>query len=445
MSLFVSLICVGVVVLAIPLTALRPHYVFYLYLVCIFLGNILAGYINAAGNLGMPRTWQPADVLALLTLAAMFLYHRDPRSPTDLIIKCLRVIAVLAAVGLAMGVIMYPKTGLAMSRHLFFIPAALFAGRYLVDANRLSAFLRFSAVVLLGMFVLHVLIRFGVYTPPVAQEMVTGQMAGERGDLSLALPAYLALLAMGLARMAGGGGSRIAAIVWLTAASTGILLSEARALYGAAAVTGLVSLFILKGRIQLVIALGLGGVAVLLFVQAIGFDPTNRLRGRFGRGEIRSPLESLESDTWRMQEYPALIQSFRNEPIFIMTGRPLGSLHSVGWQVHAVPYYHSEYLAYLDRLGVVGFCAFMTLWVRVLAVSFSLIRGHVPSLRDYGATVFLMSVGLMAHALFAGSLMHQRAGPLLFCFVAALANWRTIQQTPLTGDWRSEWSAEQAA
>jgi hypothetical protein len=429
MSLYIALACAAVVVLAFPLTVLRPNWVFYALLASTIFGNLLGGYVYAAGNLGMPRAWQPADVLAWLTLVAATRYRRDPTVPVDLLTKCLHVLAVLALFSTGLGLAMHASTALTFSRCFYFVPAALFASRYLVNAHRVRWFCRYVGILLTVMFVLHLLVRLGVFVPPAAKEMATGQMAGERGELSFAAPAYLALLALGVARMASGAGSRVAAVVGLTVALVGIALTETRALYGATVVIGVISLFLLKGRIQMVTALGLGGVVLLVCLQAIGLDLTARFRGgRLGKGAVDLSTASIKRDTWRMQEYSSFVHTYCAEPWFILTGRPIGSLHEIDWQVGAVAYYHSEYLCSLDRFGLVGGLTLLLLWGRGLLLSFSLSRTSVPLLRDLGATVFLLLSGLAANGLFGNSLMHPRAGPLVICFVAALANWEAIRQ-----------------
>ena len=53
----------------IPLVVLRPQVVFYIFLFFAVFSKVFAGYFAMVGNLGIPKSWGPVDVIFFLLLA----------------------------------------------------------------------------------------------------------------------------------------------------------------------------------------------------------------------------------------------------------------------------------------------------------------------------------------------------------------------------------------
>jgi len=430
MDQFIAGLSAVTILIAIPLTVLKPSWLFYLFLICTVFANILGGHVYAAGNLGLPRAWQPGDVLGWLTLAAAVTLPRNDRLPPEVMKKCMAVIAILSAASLALGLVLYFDRALTHSRALHFVPAMLFAGRYLTNTTRINTFLRFTTSLLLLMFVVHVSVRFGVYTPPISREVTGGQLVGERGEDALALVLYLALISMALGRFGNQHGSRALSAVMLLTGLCGAALSETRTLYGAVAGLGLVAVLFVRGRIRSVIILALALCLVLWAAAETGFDLTARFRAHFGRGRLVMPFS--QGPTWRTLEYQLILRSYIREPFLIFTGRGIGATHTIpgtGFIGADISYYHSEYLGWLDKLGLLGLAAFLTMCGACLRRSFRLARSRIKPLGYYGSTVFLLMAALMAFGLLNPCFMNLRSGALLICFVGLIANLHGIHDS----------------
>ncbi len=91
-----------------------------------------------------------------------------------------------------------------------------------------------------------------------------------------------------------------------------------------------------------------------------------------------------------------------------------------------VAFYHSEYLGWLDRCGLIGLFSILFLFTAILFRSFILARSEIPQLQYMGTTFFLLTVALVADGVFHPIFSHYRGSSLLISFVAVIANWRDI-------------------
>jgi O-antigen ligase len=91
-----------------------------------------------------------------------------------------------------------------------------------------------------------------------------------------------------------------------------------------------------------------------------------------------------------------------------------------------VAFYHSEYLGWLDRCGLIGLLAVLILFLACLWRSFTLARSEIPYLDYFGITSFLLLIALTADGFFHPIFSHYRAASLLICFAAIMANWQDI-------------------
>jgi len=444
MATAIAVFCVVAIVACLPLVVLRPSWVFYIFLVFVTFSTIFTGYIREAGNLGLPRTWAPADVMAWLTLAAAFFVPRTRRYSSGVIGKCFIVIAVITALALFQGLLMYTRTAFTYSRVAHFVAAMLFALRYLTDYQRVNRFLKFTVTLLIAMFVLHVMIRFQLFTPPSAAEVeFATQLAGERGTYSLVPLLYLALVSIAAGRLVTGSGGLLSSVLMLLIGLAGIVLSETRSMYGAIAVMAMAAVIFVKGRTKTLIAYGLAGVVVVILASVIGFDIFARFRAdpRRGVGPVQMP-KIFTGDSWRAIEYKTIIDSYRQEPYFILSGRGIGAMHRVPrGRPSERGFYHSEYLGWLDRCGLIGLSAILVMLLAGLLLSYGLARCEMPYLRRYGVTCFLLLIALAADGVFHPIFSNPRGASMLICFVAVLANWRDIWES-LAIEWETATAAE---
>jgi len=427
MATFIAVLCLIAIVICVPLVVLKPKWVFYIFLISVTFHSVLAGYINSAGNLGMPRTWAPADILAWLTLAAALFVPRERQCPSGVIGKCFIVIAILTALALIQGLLMYTQTAFTHSRVAHFVAAMIFGLRYFTNYSRTNGFLKFMVVLLLAMFVVHILIRFGAFTPRAAEIDTPSQLGGERGTYSLVPLLYLSLVSIAIGRLVSKVGLAAVSLLVLMVGIGGIMLSETRSMYGAMAVLAIASLLFIKGRARTLLAFGIVGLLMVGAASAVGFDFLERFRAgttRSGQAEIPSPFQK---DTWRALEHEIILSSYKQEPYFILTGRGIGALHPApAGKSPLVGFYHSEYLGWLDRSGLLGLVTVLILIFAVLVRSFALSGSDIPYMRYYGATCFLLMIGLAADGFFHPIFSNPRGAPLLICFAAITANWQDI-------------------
>ena len=429
MATFIAVLCVIAIAICVPLVVLKPKWVFYIFLVSVVFHNVFASYIHIAGNLGMPRTWAPADILAWLTLAAAIFVRRQRQYPSGIIGKCFIIIAILTALALIQGMLMYTETAFTHSRVAHFVAAMIFALRYFTNFSRANGFLKFTVFLLLAMFGAHIFVRFGIFMPRVAEIDVSTQLqlAGERGTYTLVPLLYLSLVSIAIGRIVSKVGLSTISILMLVIGIGGIILSETRSMYGAMGVIIIASLLLIKGKIRTMIAFGIVGILAIGATSVIGFDFLERFRaGSTRTGNIEVP-KPFQQGTWRALENKIIISSYKQEPYFILTGRGIGALHPApAGKSPLVGFYHSEYLGWLDRNGLLGLVTVLILIFAILARSLALSRSDIPYMRYYGTTSFLLMLALTADGFFHPIFSNPRGAPLLICFAAIIANWQDI-------------------
>ncbi len=429
MATFIAVLCVIAIAICVPLVVLKPKWVFYIFLISAVFHNVLASYIHIAGNLGMPRTWAPADILAWLTLAAAFFVRRQRQYPSGVIGKCFVIITILTVLSLIQGLLMYTETAFTHSRVAHFVAAMIFGLRFFTDFSRANGFLKFTVFLLLVMFVAHIFVRFGIFMPRVAEIDVSTQLqlAGERGTYTLVPLLYLSLISIAIGRIVSKVGLSAISILMLIVGIGGIILSETRSMYGAMGIIVIASLLLIKGRIRTMIAFGIVGILAIGATSVMGFDFLERFRAgstRTGNIEIPKPFQQ---GTWRALENKIIVSSYQQEPYFILTGRGIGALHPApAGRSPLVGFYHSEYLGWLDRSGLLGLGTVLILIFAMLVRSFALARSDIPYIRYYGTTSFLLMLALAADGFFHPIFSNPRGAPLLICFAAIIANWKDI-------------------
>ena len=403
----------------------RPKWSFYIFLFLNPFGALFAATIYASGNLGFGWTWEPSDILVWVVLAVSLLLPKPVITERDPIGVCLWIIAVLAALSLALGIVLRFEGAFRAGREMYGVGAALFARRYLVNADRISGFLRFCILVLLAMFVVHVLVRFGVYAAPIEQWWGKGggQLGTERGEVSVTPVLYLALMAIGIGRLAGQFGRWWVSSICLLAALSGIVLSETRTLYFGVLAMGLLSLLFIRRRVQVLAAYGLGLALTLAGAEMVGFDITSRFRTKFGRGEVDVQVMDLG---YRNQEYGALWSSMASEPYGLLIGRGAGALHYIPVaRVGDIPFWHSEYLMWLDRFGVVGFATLCVAMGVTLIGGYRLARTREHPFSCFATIGFLLVATLLIMGV-VNPTFFRRQATLLLCFLPLVSNSRIL-------------------
>ena len=130
MATFIAILCAISIILCVPLIFWRPKWVFYTFLFFAVFNSIFSGYINRAGNLGLPVTWGPADFLSIMTLMAAFFVPNESQFRSGLIRKFIIILGILSILSLVQGLAMYPRDALTNSRVVHFVAAGIFALRY---------------------------------------------------------------------------------------------------------------------------------------------------------------------------------------------------------------------------------------------------------------------------------------------------------------------------
>jgi len=423
MAMFVAVLGVAIILISIPLVFLKPQWVFYLFITCITFTSIFYGYIVAVGNLGMPRTWTPADFLVWLTLFASFFCKGEQRQSSGLMHKTIIVLAIVCGISLITGFIRHPYLAFTFSRTTYLVAAMIFAFRYLTTYSRVENFFKFSALLLVAMFAIHICIRFAIYTPPTVEEQYVTELGGERGGTTLVPMLYLALMGIAMARLVTKQGKSLLSAILLIIAIAGIVLTETRSTYGAAGVMVVASLLFAPGKVKNFIFLGLAALAVIFIAARTGFDFFERFKGEY-EGEYAI---TLEEGSWRTMEYGMVVNSYRDEPYLLLTGRGVGAWHLSPQRIDPyVSYYHSEYLGWLDRCGIIGLVSILILMIATLRRSWIMMRTDNRQLQFIGTTCFLVMIASAAEGIFHPIFSHQRGAALLICFVSIMANWELL-------------------
>ena len=403
---------------------------FYTFLVCAVFNSILAGYINQAGNLGLPVTWGPADFLSVMTLIAAFFVRSESQYRSGLIKKCIIILGILSVLSLVQGFFMYPRDALTNSRVVHFAAAAVFSLRYFTNYERVKGLLKFSVVIIFIMFAFHLLIRIGIYSAPINEaERIVGEggLIGERGTNALIPMLYLVLVSLAIGRIVSKNGYLFISIFMLLVGLGGIVLSETRSTYGAVAVLVISALIFIRARIKNTIIFSVVGLVVIIGAFATGFDFLARFRTDYGSGDYAAPSFYDLKNSWRGMEYETIRTSYKSAPYLLLTGRGIGAMHPApNGPEGLVAFYHSEYLGWLDRCGLIGLFAALFLFIASLWRSFSLARSEIPFLQYLGTTFFLLTIALAADGVFHPVYSHYRAAALLISFAAITANWRDI-------------------
>ena len=430
MATFIAILCVITIAFCVPLIFLKPKWVFYIFLVSAVFNSILAGYVNEAGNLGLPLTWAPADFLSLMTLFAALFVHNQTQFRAGVIKKCIIVLAVLSVVSLIQGMILFPRDALTHSRVVHFAAAGIFALRYFTNYSRVRGFLKFSVFMMLVMFGFHVLIRKGIYEAPIAETgriVEIGGLVGERGTRALIPMLYLLLISLAIGRFSNKVGFFFVSIIILLIGLGGVVLSETRSTYGAMVILVIAALIFMRARIKNSIIFTLVAMFIVYAATIVGFDFLARFRTDYGQGHYAIPSFYELRNNWRGIEYETIVSSYKEQPYFLLTGRGVGAMHPAPRGTDPmVAFYHSEYLGWLDRCGLFGLVMVIVLILACLWRSFMLARSDILYLRYIGTTSFLLIIAMAADGIFHPIFSHYRGASIPICFAAIVANWRDI-------------------
>ncbi len=431
MATTIAAICLFAVVLCIPLVLLKPAAVFYIFIFFKVFENLFAGYIYAAGNLGLPRTWTPGDFLFWLTLFAAVFINNPKIFEKDRIEKSLYVLLLLCSIAMAQGLFLYAHSAFTFSRIFHFFAAFLFGIKYFTDYSKAKRFLIYTVFLVTLMLVVQVFIRFGVLTPPTADLGIHTTLLGERGTNTLVPLLYIPMVAIGMGMLINKKGYIKSGFVLLVAGA-GLLLSETRSTYGAVAVLLLCALLFGKNRIRNLIFGVLGAMLLVMLANMIGFDFLERFKG----DGIPIPLSEqvvgvFKGTMGRAEEYLRVVQIYKENPVFVLFGRGFGALHnSVIFEDKMVAYWHSEYLGWIDRCGLIGIAIVLYLYIACLYRSLISVRSRIPELSFLGMITFLLTISLVAEGVFHPILANQGGSVVIVCFFAIMGNWQYFTDNP---------------
>lgn len=430
MATYIAVLCLIVMVLSVPLAFFKPAWVFYVFLFFKVFEPIFAGYISAAGNLGMPRIWIPGDILWISTMLAAVMVRNPYKFKRGFLGTGLVIIVVLHIWALLFGLGLYFASALTYSRVAHFIAAIVFGLRYFTDSRRVNRFMWFCIVVITAMLFVHVAVRMGIYSPPTTADMpefAASTFVGERGTRSVVPVLYLAMIAIGIGRVTSKVGILLVSVWCLLVGAAGIVLTETRSTYGAAGLLALCTLIFVRGRIKTIVLGSIAALAIILSATTLGFDFLARFQSDYG---LKTAVSSAFTDVYggRGMEYRTIAESYKKDFPYILTGRGVGALHTAvaGEFGGYVGYYHSEYLGWLDRCGLIGLVVMLTVVLLAAWRGLVLQRSEFSPLCFYGVSAFLLLMALLGEGVFHPTLSHQRGASILVCFVVIMANWEHI-------------------
>jgi len=324
---------------------------------------------------------------------------------------------------------MYTYSAITYSRSVWFVAAMILGLRYFTNYSRINSFLRFSTFLLLVMFVLHVCVRFAVFVPPTTEYEGITELGGARGTHTIVPMLYLALISIGIGRLVNKIGFSLMSILMLLAGVAGIVLTESRSTYGALGVLAITSVIFVKSRVKMLVIYTLAGFIMVFAVGKMGYDFMGRFKsGGAGGGTVI--VERFQMTGWRAMELKFIGADYAKKPWLILAGRGVGAMHPApAGKAVEVGFYHSEYLGWLDKCGLVGLITVIVIMLTCLWRSFVLSRCQNKYLQYYGTTCFLLMMSLMAEGFFHPIFSHRRGASLLICFVAIMANWQDIYQS----------------
>ncbi|MHC4160320.1 MAG: O-antigen ligase family protein [Planctomycetota bacterium] len=432
MITFIAVLSILTIVICAALVPLKPKWVFYIFLTFMLFSQIFYAYIGTAGNLGLPRAWSPADFLVWLTLIAAFFVRPERKFPAGGIKKCLIILVLVTVFATILGFVRNFHDAFTYLRVAYFVAPMIFALRYFTNSSRVNGFLKFVIIVLLAMFAVQILIRFGIFTPPSAEIEFETQLGGERGAKSLIPLLYFILISIGTGRLLCKVGFGFVSVLILLVGISGIALTETRSMYVSLTALVMAMFIFIKGRVKGLVFYGLVSLAAVFIAGAIGFDFLARFRLDYGKGQLALP----KLTGWRAMEYQTIVSSYKSEPGFILAGRGIAAFHETpSLDYPYVAYYHSEYLGWLDRCGLIGLVSLIILMFACSWRSFTLARSDIPVLRYYGVTCFLLMAALTVDGIFHPILSHSRGASFLVCFFVIMANWRSIYQNLYQESW----------
>jgi hypothetical protein len=430
MATTIAVLSLLIVAVSVFLIFIKPQAVFYIFITVKLFENIFGGYIAEAGNLGMPRTWMPGDLLWIITLAAAFLIHKEKYFENTTIEKCLFFLMVLSLFSLLQGLTLYFNTALTYSRVVHFTAAFVFTIKYFTNQQRVNFFLKYVIFLSIFMFFVHMLVRFGIFNPPVAEIdiQLSTLLTGERGTRTLVPQLYIVLAGIAAAKLINKTGNTLISLGTLIIALFGIVLSETRSTYGAIAIMGLTSLMLMKHRLKTAIVYGLAGIGILIIMGFFQYDFFQRFRSDY-QGSSFSLETAFSGESARGREYSIALSSYKDAPFFLLTGRGIGAMHPAVTGAEALAgYYHSEYLGWLDRCGLLGLATLIIMAAYSILTSFQMAKYGSGSLKFYGTAVLLSITGLMAEGIFHPILSHTRGASIFVCFFSIAASWQYLMQ-----------------
>lgn len=163
--------------------------------------------------------------------------------------------------------------------------------------------------------------------------------------------------------------------------TAGLLLSFSRS--GILAVVGAIAMsLVIRPRLSKIVALGVGGVVVLVLLSELGFTSAVQFT------RLLSDPQTDYNINVRLDQYAVAFDSFIKNPAIGASG--LTSIEQLEWPIHSVP------LRFLNDYGLVGFTLYLVIFgvACVIAVD-HLISGH-PQRKFWGGAAVCLMVAMVA-------------------------------------------------
>ena len=346
-------------------------YVLYWLVLFAVMAPIIWGYMDVTGLLSLSggKAFSVLDFqFALLLLVGYPLSRKDvlwrPSSGMD---RAIFIISLLIVLNVIVGFIRMGGQGGVLSITQLFMLVLLYfvAANILSNPENVKQFYRWVTWFALFVFFIHLVVAFKIYHPPLSvaalgeAERAQGsawQVEFLRSSNYFYEPFYIVAACVAVCRIMYGRGGKLVSWICLICCGFGVLLTQARGMYGGfmLAVLGVFVLAKGKGKIKAGAVL-LAALIVLLSVFAMVQRKGVDIFWRFTR--VGTAGEGY-SQTVRGREIFNLIGSLERTPASFLTGQGFGVTFQGIGDNKPRGYYHNDYFGAMFSLGLIGFICY---------------------------------------------------------------------------------------
>ncbi len=392
------------------------------------LGLTYEANLSIAGKL-----WSFLDLQLLLLLFVAYPLSRGsaPRHSAFGMDAAFTLITLLILLNLTIGLIDPRVEGsLNLLKRFMAVPVYFVAIRLLNNKNDIRRLYKFVMWFTIPLFVFHVVLALRIYIPPMYGAAMdryehTQFMTYVRPHFFLSEPYYIIAATIAICHLLYDRSRKFLPFLVLILAVIGALLTQTRGIYVGLGCTYLGILVIGTNRIK-TLAIGVLAFAAVVAISLKAGESGINIFARFTNvsSQGKSYLGQGYLEGWRGAEYWSLLRACKLKPTTIVTGHPLGAMHTVPGTNRTVPYFHNDYLMAPFSLGFLGLLAFLYVIARGIFRGRHLCRDPAMALLLVPVRVSIACCAVMA--LFNPVFWQHRQCGLIMCLFAISRNAYSI-------------------